>query len=120
MSLYSDINTSKKDKFPKVYDIDSVSQSLENFIKTRKGQRAFRPELGCSIDKGMLFELMDDDAALLTIVRLTDDLERWDPRIIIDDRTEVLLYPDENKVIINLVYRIKGFENRVINKKIEL
>ena len=120
MSLYSDINTSKSDKFPKVYDIDSVSQSLENFILTRKGQRVFRPTLGCSLDKEALFELMEEDAALLVLTRLTDELELWDPRIIIDDRTTVDLDYEEKVVTVNLVFRIKGFEHRNITKKINL
>ena len=33
MAIYSDINTSKTEKFPLVTDIDSVWQSLSNFLK---------------------------------------------------------------------------------------
>ena len=64
MSIYSDINTSKPEKFPIVTDIDSVWQAFENFMKTNKGERFFRPMIGSPLRKTVLFELDYEDAII--------------------------------------------------------
>ena len=116
MSIYSDINTYKEENFPLVTDIDSVTQSISNFFATKKGERLFRPTLGNSLDKDLLFELAEEDAALLAVTRITEGLEQWDPRVQVEPSTTVEVFPDENKVNIHLVYSVKGFEEKVISK----
>lgn len=119
-SIYSDINTSAKENFPLVTDIEAVIQSIDNYIKTRKGQRLFRPTLGSSLDKDLLFELAEEDAVLLAVTRITEDLERWDPRINVDPSTTVDIYPDDKRVDILLVFNVKGFGDQLITKNFSI
>lgn len=120
MSLYSDINTSKNQKFPKIYDIDSVWQSFSNFMKTRKRQRFFRPALGSELNKDLLFELMYEEAIFYAITTMTRELNFWDPRIQVDpNRTQINLDYDNQIVKMKIVFTIKGFENKQITRELE-
>lgn len=121
MSLYSDINTSKSTKTPKVYDIDSVWQSFVNFIKTRKRQRFFRPDLGSSLAKDLLFELEYEDAVFIAISTLTQEINYWDPRIeVVLNQSDIDIDYDNKIVKINLAFRVKGFEDKIIQKSMTL
>ena len=120
MSIYSDVNTSAQVKKPLVYDAESVSQSIDNFFMTKIGSRFFRPELGSSIRKSLLFELDQEEGVFLALVRITQELERWDNRIEIDNSTQVKVDEDSQKVDITLVYRIRGLENKLFNKNISI
>lgn len=121
MSLYSDINTSKSNKVPKVFDIDAVWQSFVNFMKTKKRQRFFRPELGNSLNKDLLFELEYEDAVFLALSKLVQELNYWDPRIIVDmNKSGVDIDYDNMVVKIILAFRVKGFENQIITKSLTL
>lgn len=121
MTLYSDINTSKVEKFPKVYDIDSVWQSFINFMKTRKRQRFFRPDLGNDLAKDLLFEIEEEDAVYYCISTLTRDLNYWDPRITLRVAdTDVELDYDNKIVKMTISFSVKGFEDQYITKEIIL
>lgn len=121
MSLYSDINTSKQNKIPKVYDIDAVWQSFVNFMKTRKRQRFFRPELGNSLAKDLLFELEYEDAVFVALSTLTQDLNYWDPRIqVVLNQSDIDIDYDNMIVKVNLAFKVKGFEDKIIVKSLTL
>ena len=121
MSLYSDINTSKQNKVPKVYDIDAVWQSFVNFMKTRKRQRFFRPELGNSLTKDLLFELQYEDAVFVALSTLTQDLNYWDPRIqVVLNQSDIDIDYDNMIVKVNLAFKVKGFEDKIIVKSLTL
>ena len=121
MSLYSDINTSKQNKVPKVYDIDAVWQSFVNFMKTRKRQRFFRPELGNSLTKDLLFELEYEDAVFVALSTLTQDLNYWDPRIqVVLNQSDIDIDYDNMIVKVNLAFKVKGFEDKIIVKSLTL
>ena len=119
MSLYSDINTSKSTKVPKVYDIDAVWQSFVNFMKTRKRQRFFRPELGNSLAKDLLFELEYEDAVFVALSTLTQELNYWDPRINVMLGQSGIDIDYDNKIVkIDLAFKVKGFEDKIIKKSL--
>lgn len=120
MSIYSDINTSKTEHFPLVTDIDSVWQSLSNFLKTNAGERFFRPTLGSPIRKDLLFELEYEDAVLYALTRLSDAISIWDNRIEIMDSTDIYLDYENKLVQIDLVFKIKGFGNTVVKRSLTL
>ena len=121
MSLYSDINTSKQNKVPKVYDIDAVWQSFSNFMKTKKRQRFFRPELGSSLGKELLFELDYEDAVFVALSNLTQELSYWDPRIeVVLNQSDIDIDYDNQIVKLNLAFKVKGFENKIIKKSLTL
>ena len=58
MSLYSDINANTPYLKSQVYDLDSVIQSIQTIVKTRKGEVLFLPEFGFD-DTSYLFEQID-------------------------------------------------------------
>ena len=120
MSIYSDINTSKPEKFPIVTDIDSVWQAFENFMKTNKGERFFRPNYGSPLRKTVLFELEYEDAVLYALTRLTEAIEMWDPRIEITDDTTIELDYDNQIVKMEVVFKVRGFENQAVKRSLTL
>ena len=121
MSIYSDINTSKTEKFPLVTDVDAVWQAFENFIKTNEKERFFRPALGSPFRKDLLFELAYEDAVLLALTRLVDAIEVWDPRIEIDEgATQINIDYENKKVKMDIVFSVKGFSNQAIKRSITI
>lgn len=121
MSIYSDINTSKTEKFPIVTDIDAVWQAFENFVKTNTGERLFRPNYGSPLRKNILFELEYEDAVLYALTRLTEAIEYWDPRIeIMTGQTKINLDYDNEVVNMEVVFRVRGFENQAIKRSLSL
>ena len=49
--------------------VDAVKENLKNFIKTRKGERVFNPDLGLGLED-FLFENLDDN----TIAMIQDTI----------------------------------------------
>lgn len=120
MALYSDINTSKQNKVPKVYDIDSVWQSFSNFMKTRKRQRFFRPELGHTLNRDLLFELAYEEAIFYATSNLLKELRFWDPRIeIVLNRTDIDIDYDNQVVKMKIAFRVRGFGNQIVVKELD-
>lgn len=120
MALYSDINTSKNQPFPKVYDIDAVWQSFSNFMKTRKRQRFFRPELGNDLSTQLLFELMEEEAVFYALTTVVRELNIWDPRIVVDQNQSRVELDYENQLVkMRIVFYVRGFEGQSITKELE-
>lgn len=121
MSMYSDINTSKQEKFPLVTDIDAAWQSFINFLKTNKGERFFRPNLGSPLRTDLLFELEYEEAVFYAMSALVDAIAIWDPRIHIDEQSTIIELDYENQVVkLNIVFSVRGFEDKIIRRSFTL
>jgi phage baseplate assembly protein W len=62
----------------------NVRQSICIILRTRPGERAMRPDFGCGLDR-YLFE--PNSVATLRLIQeeVKRALERWEPRIVLDD-----------------------------------
>ena len=91
-----------------VKDKAAISQSIQNLLMTKKGERPFQPQIGSRVRK-LLFEQWDVFAADSIRTEIFNTMERLEPRI---EVTEVKVddAPDENAVEISMDYIIVGQE----------
>lgn len=106
---YSDVN-SLMQAHPNTKDIsvmeneDSVKNAIRNILLTRKGERFFNPAFGSGI-YSVLFENISPatESDLRTIIN--NALDNYEPRANVL-KLEVSPYPDENGVVITLVFSV--------------
>lgn len=85
-------------------NIDAISNSLTNIFETFQGYRRMLPDFALPIYT-ILFEPMDEITAQKLGEYILDAVERWEPRIVVDN-VEVIAKPDNNEYRVNLEYRI--------------
>ena len=82
----------------------AINNSIHNIIFTNKGEKVGDPEFGTNIKK-LLFSQMDVITEHLMRSELIDTIERYEPRVIIDDVSVTADY-DSNLYKIQIIYRI--------------
>lgn len=82
----------------------AINNSIHNIIFTNKGEKVGDPEFGTNIKK-LLFSQMDVITEHLMRSELIDTIERYEPRVIIDDVSVTADY-DSNLYRIQIIYRI--------------
>lgn len=108
MSIYSDINMFTANVNPRVIDFDSVAQSIYSILSTKKGERLFKPDFGCDIEK-YLFEPCDDITSEKIYLEIYQAITRWDTRIIlINSKSTVVANPENHSYTIKLIFKIAG------------
>ena len=110
MTLYSDLNYIKPSIGDRVYDIDSVFQSILSIIGTKKGERVFRPTFGMNLTS-YLFEPCDEITARSILYDISNTMEQ-EPRVSFNtSKSSVIPVPTEKLFIITIVFNILGFSN---------
>lgn len=87
-------------------DID-IRQSIFIIIKTVPGERVMRPEFGCHIHD-LIFWPVNEDTATVAERYVTEALERWEPRIRVQDVIATLGEQDIGELFLEIVYEIKN------------
>jgi phage baseplate assembly protein W len=85
-------------------NINAIYNSLTNIFETFQGRRRMIPEFALPL-YGILFEPVDEITSNRLGEMLLSAIERWEPRIVIDN-IEINARPDQNQYIINLEFRI--------------
>lgn len=91
----------------KVINVQAVLTSVDNILRTSKGERVMLPEFGSSL-KDMVFESMNSSLIDLLSRGLKDEIEMWDDRVSVT-QLQYLSEPDNNAVIIVVSFVIKGY-----------
>lgn len=78
----------------KRFDMDAIKASIKAILKTRKGEKLFNPTFGADIDQ-LLFELITPFTKIMLQKVITQEIEKWEPRVVIDTVT-VTSDPDYN------------------------
>lgn len=89
-----------------VTDVDNIIQNVYGIIFTDKGERIYSPEFGCNIN-AIPFSLMStyNDGEIIDTIKA--DIERWEPRCIVDlARTRVMR--DSRSIDIDLTILVPG------------
>ncbi|MEB3288793.1 MAG: GPW/gp25 family protein [Leptolyngbya sp.] len=88
----------------------NLMESIRLLLQTRIGERVYRPEYGCRLAE-MTFAPMNTDTLLLIRLHVQEALDRWEPRIVLE---QVLAEPDlENgRVNIVILYQAKETHQR--------
>lgn len=107
MGIYNDIdyrlNTINKDiKISE--DSAAINNSIRNILLTQKYTVPGNPEFGADLDQ-VLFEQMDGVTFALIENIVRTEIERWEPRILIEN-IDIFYNKDYQQVVIKLRYII--------------
>ena len=88
----------------------NLMESIRVLLRTRLGERVCRPEYGCRLAE-MTFATMNTDTLLLIRLHVQEALDRWEPRIVVE---QVLAEadPETGRVNIVILYRAKDTHQR--------
>ncbi len=92
-------------------DEEKIRQSVEIILGTSPGERLMRPEFGCGIHDYVFAPNNVRTAGLLRF-HVEEALNRWEPRI---DLEEVTVAPDDNDpavIRIGISYKVKSTDSR--------
>lgn len=87
------------------YDIEAIKTAVRNILNTNKGEKLFKPEFGADL-KGLLFELITPSSRLLIKRRIIEEVQRWEPRVIVDN-VSIEKSNELGGVIITLVFSLR-------------
>jgi len=90
---------------------DDIAQAIELILGTAPGERDMRPEFGCAVHD-LVFDTID--AAMIgkleTAIRAA--LDRWEPRIDVQDLEFDLSRVHEGQLLITINYRVRSTNNQ--------
>jgi uncharacterized protein len=90
---------------------DDIAQAIELILGTAPGERDMRPEFGCAVHD-LVFDTID--AAMIgkleTAIRAA--LDRWEPRIDVDDIAFDLSGAHDGQLLITIAYRVHSTNNQ--------
>ncbi|MFZ3491966.1 GPW/gp25 family protein [Streptomyces sp. 5.8] len=84
-----------------------VEQSVRLILNTEPGERPMRPEFGCAV-RDQVFDSFDSSTGAALAQEVRRALERWEPRIVLDD-VRVVRTADRQEVLdIHVAYHLSG------------
>lgn len=92
----------------KVVDIDAVKTSIDNILRTRKGERVMRPDFGSDL-YDLTFEPISQEVFDMIVEQIKKDVEIWDDRVVVQG-VESTAVPDKNEVRVKVIFSIRGYE----------
>ncbi|MFK0202757.1 GPW/gp25 family protein [Streptomyces lavendulae] len=88
-----------------------VEQAIRLVLGTEPGERPMRPEFGCAI-RDRVFGSFDASTSGTIAHEVRRALERWEPRVVVDD-VSVVQTPGRQEVLdIRVEYRLAGTNSR--------
>lgn len=110
MSIYSDLNQQDPLNDVKLTDLEAIYQSIDNIIFTEKGERMFLPEFGTSLAEH-IFDPMTRAHASRILYDVVASIREWEPRVLVlRNKSSVQTNPDSHKVVLEIVFVIKGLD----------
>jgi phage baseplate assembly protein W len=101
-----------------VENVASVMGSIDNILRTRKGERVMLPEFGSNLSS-IVFENIDDTLMKFIAHEVKESIERWDDRVSVEQvRAET--DPDKAYVSIVVKFRIRGYGNSIFEHSVLL
>lgn len=62
----------------------SIEESIQIILRTQLGERVYRPDFGSRLSE-LTFSPMNTQTLLLLRLHIQEALEKWEPRIVLDD-----------------------------------
>ncbi|MEV6954692.1 GPW/gp25 family protein [Streptomyces sp. NPDC051183] len=84
-----------------------VEQSVRLILNTEPGERPMRPEFGCAV-RDYVFDSFDFSTSAALAQEVRRALERWEPRIVVDDVRVVRTVDHQEVVDIHVAYHLAG------------
>jgi hypothetical protein len=87
-------------------EAQKIKESIWLILRTDLGERLYRPDFGCRLSE-LAFAPLNNDTLLRIRLYVMEALQKWEPRIEVDD---VLTEPDaiSGRVSIIINYRLKS------------
>lgn len=82
-----------------------VEQAIEIILSTAPGERPMRPEFGCAVHD-CVFERIDADTLARIDQAVRVALDRWEPRVVLDD--VAFETGREGELLVHLGYRLRA------------
>ena len=92
-------------------DVEEIEQAIHIILGTIPGQRVMRPEFGCRIHE-LVFAPNNTATVGLAIRYITEALERWEPRIHVQQVQADTDADDPACLIVTVEYEIAASHNR--------
>ncbi|MFF2752098.1 GPW/gp25 family protein [Kitasatospora sp. NPDC058048] len=86
---------------------DDIEQAIRLILLTNPGERPMRPTFGCGIH-ALVFAPLDADTAGSLDRDVRTALERWEPRITVEDVTAEVEPAAEGRLAVHLSYRVNA------------
>ena len=110
--VWSDLDhrliTDGRGNIKKVINADAVATSIDNILRTRKGERVMLRDFGSNLHD-LLFENMSDAYMASIADDIKKAINRWDNRVIINS-IDINMYPDKNAIDVITSFAIKGYD----------
>ncbi|MCK5537221.1 MAG: GPW/gp25 family protein [Bacteroidales bacterium] len=108
MIFYSDLNQQDNLVDSKLYDLESIYQSIHNIINTNKGERLFLLDFGVDLEQ-YLFEPMTFKTVNLVYYEVWNALTKWEPRIkLLNAESGYVPNYDNHTIDLTIAFSIKG------------
>lgn len=92
-----------KDVYKKL-DAAAVKQAVKNLILTGPSEKPFQPDYGGGLGN-LLFELADEESDDIIFERISNALELFEPRAILED-VKIRLKPDQNNLHARIIFSV--------------
>jgi hypothetical protein len=111
LELWSDLNeqliTDAAGNIKKSVNVESVKTSIDNILRTSKGERVMRPTFASDL-KSLVFENLNDSLAQIISDSIKTAIETWDNRVkILNIKLEPK--PDDNYVKISVEFNLLSY-----------
>jgi len=90
---------------------DDIAQAIELILGTAPGEREMRPEFGCAVHD-LVFDTIDAAMIGKLETAIRSALDRWEPRIDVDDLAFDLSSVADGQLLITISYRIRTTNNQ--------
>src|SRR3954452_25467840 len=88
-----------------------VDQAIEIILSTAPGERPMRPEFGCGVHD-FVFDTIDAATVGRLETEVRSALDRWEPRISVEDVDVDLSRMGDGQLLINIGYRLRATNNK--------
>src|SRR5256885_11662495 len=82
-----------------------IDQAIELILSTAPGERPMRPEFGCGVHD-FVFDTIDAGTVGRLETEVRRALDRWEPRIVVEEVEFDLSRVDDGQLLINIGYRL--------------
>ena len=88
-----------------------IDQAIELILSTAPGERPMRPEFGCGVHD-FVFDTIDAATVGRLETEIRSALDRWEPRIEVQDVDFDLTRTGDGQLLINIGYRIRSTNHK--------
>ena len=87
------------------YDVDAIKSAVRHILLTERGEKLFKPDFGANL-KRILFEPMTPMLRLTVKKKITEIIQRWEPRVIVVG-VDMNMQPELNLLELTVTVQVK-------------